>query len=84
MKNTRNQYTDRLVQVIKELNNEDDIYAFFEDLCTIKEFQDMADTYKMELDQIKSIVGDQEKDMMKKDIVIKKAVDFVIENAVEK
>ena len=42
MKNTRNQYTDRLVQVIKELNNEDDIYAFFEDLCTIKEFQDMA------------------------------------------
>lgn len=42
MKNRRNEYTDRLVNLIKNLDNEDDIYDFFEDLCTIKEFQDMA------------------------------------------
>lgn len=49
-----------------------------------KELQDMADTYKMELEQVKNLVGDSEKEMMKKDIVIKKAIDFVVENAVEK
>lgn len=38
----RNEYTDRLVKLIKDLDNEEDIYEFFEDLCTIKEFQDMA------------------------------------------
>ncbi|QWB95912.1 TrpR-like protein YerC/YecD [Mycoplasmatota bacterium] len=33
---------DDLFQVITTLENEEECYRFFEDLCTIKEIQDMA------------------------------------------
>lgn len=33
---------DRLFQTILNLKSIDDCYAYFEDLCTIKEIQDMA------------------------------------------
>lgn len=33
---------DRLFKAMLELENLDDCYEFFEDLCTIKELQDMA------------------------------------------
>ncbi len=33
---------DRLFQTILNLNNVEECYAYFEDLCTIKELQDMA------------------------------------------
>lgn len=42
MQNTRNEYTDVLIQTIMSFDNAEDLYLFFEDLCTIKEFQDMA------------------------------------------
>lgn len=33
---------DRLFETILNLNSKEECYAFFEDLCTIKEIQDMA------------------------------------------
>ncbi len=39
---TRNHSLDRLFQTILNLQNVDECYAFFEDLCTIKELSDMS------------------------------------------
>ena len=44
----------------------------------------MAETYKMELDKIKELMGDHEKKQMKDDLAIQKAVEFVVESAIEK
>ena len=38
----RNASTDRLFQTILNLNTIDECYTYFEDLCTIKELNDMA------------------------------------------
>ena len=38
----KNSNTDFLVKCILELKNEDECYAFFEDLCTVNEFHSMA------------------------------------------
>ena len=45
------------------------------------ELSKLAETYKMELDQIKALI---DADMVKADIANKKALDFIVENAVEK
>lgn len=42
MKNFRSESIDRLFNAILSLENVDDCYSFFDDLCTIKEIQDMA------------------------------------------
>jgi TrpR-related protein YerC/YecD len=34
---------DALFEAIRSLNNKDECYAFFDDVCTIKEVHDMAD-----------------------------------------
>ncbi|HPF29591.1 MAG TPA: trigger factor [Lachnospiraceae bacterium] len=49
-----------------------------------KEITEMAEKYKMEFDQLKGMIGESDMKQMKKDIVIKKAIDFVVENAKEK
>ena len=38
----RSEAMDRLFQSFLKLENIDECYAYFEDLCTIKELQDMA------------------------------------------
>ena len=38
----RNESTDRLFRTILNLQTIDECYAYFEDLCTIKELNDMA------------------------------------------
>lgn len=38
----RSQSIDRLFDVISKLDSREECYAFFSDLCTIKELQDMA------------------------------------------
>lgn len=38
----RSQSIDRLYDVISKLNSREECFAFFSDLCTIKELQDMA------------------------------------------
>ena len=40
--NFRGESVDRLFQTILNLENLDECYAYFEDICTIKEIQDMA------------------------------------------
>ena len=45
--------------------------------------EDMSKQYGMELEQIKNLVGDNEKDSMKKDIAIEKAIEFVMDNVKE-
>lgn len=48
------------------------------------DLKEMAESYKMELDKLKDIIADKDKDAMKKDIMIKKAIEFVVANAKEK
>ena len=42
MPNYRSQSIDRLFQAIMTLENLEECYTFFDDICTIKEVQDMA------------------------------------------
>lgn len=47
------------------------------------EIKDMASAYQMEVEKLKELLSDADKDNMKKDIQVKKAVEFVTENAKE-
>ncbi|MBO5468694.1 MAG: trigger factor [Lachnospiraceae bacterium] len=49
-----------------------------------EELKKMADMYQMDLEQLTGLVGDSEKDAIKQDIAVQKAVDLVTEAAVEK
>lgn len=49
MDKLRNQSVENLMQVIAKMSSPDDCYAFFSDLCTIKELQDMAQRFEMAL-----------------------------------
>ena len=42
----------------------------------------MASMYQMDKEQIASFMGDAEKENMKKDIAVQKAVEFIAEQAV--
>ncbi len=46
-----------------------------------KEMQAMADAYQLEVDKIKEMLGEKEKDSIRKDIAVRKAIEFVAENA---
>lgn len=48
------------------------------------ELKKMAEMYQMDLEQLTGLVGDSEKDAIKQDIAVQKAVDLVTEAAVEK
>ena len=45
--------------------------------------EEMSKQYGMELDQLKNLVGDNEKESMKKDIAIEKAIEVVMDNIKE-
>lgn len=45
-----------------------------------KELETMAEMYKMDLEKLKEVVTDTEKEAMKKDIVVSKAAEFVVAN----
>ncbi len=49
-----------------------------------EEIQKMAEMYGMEAEKVKTLLGDAEKEQMKKDLALQAAVDFLVENAVEK
>ena len=66
--------------VLEAIVAAENIEATEEDLD--KEFERMASMYQMEKDQIASFMGDAEKESMKKDIAIQKAVEFLREQAV--
>ena len=40
--NMNTEYTDKLIKAILTLRTPEELTAFFEDICTIKELQDMA------------------------------------------
>ncbi len=48
------------------------------------ELKEMAESYKMEVDKLKDILAEADEKMIRKDIRIKKAIDFVVSNAKEK
>ena len=48
-----------------------------------KEFEKMAETYKMDLDKLKELIGEKEKEQIIMDMAVQKAVDLVVEAAKE-
>ncbi len=65
--------------VLEEVAKAEDIQVTDEELE--KEIEDMAKMYQMEVDKLKELISDEEKDIMKKDIAVKKAIDFIRDNA---
>ena len=49
MSNIRNEATDRLFKAILNLESVDDCYDFFEDICTIKEIEDLTQMLEVAL-----------------------------------
>lgn len=48
-----------------------------------KELQNMADIYQMELDKVKELMGEKEKKNIMQDLAVRKAAEFVADNAKE-
>ena len=66
---------------LEEIAKQEKLEATDEDLE--EQLKKMADAYKMDIEKIRSMMGDAEKEQMKADIAIDKAVKFVVDNAVE-
>ncbi len=49
-----------------------------------EEIAKMAEMYQMEADKVKELLGDKHSEEVKKDVAVRKAVDFVVSNAKEK
>lgn len=49
-----------------------------------KEMENMAAMYQMDVDKLKGLVGDEEKKQIAMDLAVQKAVEFVVDSAVEK
>lgn len=46
MESFHNNYTDKLMDTISKLNNREECYNFFEDVCTIKEILEMSKRFE--------------------------------------
>ena len=46
-----------------------------------KEYAEMAENYKMELDKVKEYLGEAGKDSLKDDLAVQKAVDLIVDSA---
>jgi trigger factor len=68
--------------VLESIVNAESIEVTEEELE--KELTDMAAMYQMEADKLKELIGEKEKEQIKKDVAVQKAVDFVVAQAVEK
>ena len=64
--------------VLEQIVKEEQIEATDEDVN--EELQKMADLYKMELDKLTAYMGDAEKDNIKKDLAIQKAITYVMDS----
>ncbi|NLK96574.1 MAG: trigger factor [Epulopiscium sp.] len=67
--------------VLEEIAKAENIEVTDEELND--EFKKMAEQYQMELDKLLSTVGDAEKESVREDIKIRKAVDLVVNSAKE-
>ncbi len=68
--------------VLEAIANAEDIQVSDDELND--ELKKMAEMYQMDIEQLTGLVGDSEKDAIKKDIAVQKAVDLVVDAAVEK
>ncbi len=64
--------------VLEAIAKAENIQATDEDVDA--KVAEMAAMYGMEADQLKNLVGENERESMKKDIAIEKAVDFIMDN----
>lgn len=65
--------------VLEAIVKAENIQATDEELD--KELEKMASMYQMEVEKLKELISDKEKDSMKLDIAVQKAVDFIVEQA---
>ena len=49
-----------------------------------KEMESMAEVYQMEVSKVKEILGEKEAKNIRQDLAVRKAAEFVVENAKEK
>ncbi|MBR1599247.1 MAG: trigger factor [Lachnospiraceae bacterium] len=68
--------------VLETIAKQENIQVSEDDLNA--ELEKMAETYQMEPDKLKELVGDDEKEAIKLDIAVQKAVDLVRDAAIEK
>lgn len=68
--------------VLEQIAKEENIVASDEDVDA--EVEKMAAMYGMKAEDLKSYMGDSEKESMKRDIAVKKAVEFVMANVKER
>ena len=47
IKELRSENTDRLFEAIMKMRNKDELYDFFEDICTVKEIKDMSQRFEV-------------------------------------
>lgn len=67
--------------VLEEIVKAENIVASDEDFE--KEIEEMAAMYKMEVAKLKELLGEKEKEQIMLDMGVQKAVDFVVETAIE-
>ena len=67
--------------VLEAIAKSENIVATEEDYE--KEMKTMAEVYQMEIDKVKELMGEREKKNIMLDLAVRKAADFVAENAVE-
>ena len=48
-----------------------------------KEIEVMAEAYQMDVEKVKEMLGEREAKNIRKDLLVRKAADFVVENAKE-
>lgn len=67
--------------VLAEIANSEGIEVSNDDIE--EELKRMASLYKMELEKIKELIPEEERSQMKQDLKIKKALNFIVDNAIE-
>ena len=83
MENLKPQAVKRIQSrlVLEAVVKAENITASDEDVD--KEIEQMAQAYQMEVDKLKELVGEDEKKAMAEDVAVQKALEFVVEAAVE-
>ena len=67
--------------VLEAIAKSENIVATEEDYE--KEMKTMAEVYQLEIDKVKELMGEREKKNIMQDLAVRKAADFVAENAIE-
>lgn len=68
--------------VLEQIAKEENIEISDDEVA--EEIEKMAKAYGMEADKLKEYMGDSEKESMKRDLAIQKAVDLIMENVKER